>query len=64
MTWNVCWSYYKLIFERQFFYNNRKKLCFKKVTYGWDSHNNEAYNKTKLLRSFLNNNGMQEKTLN
>ena len=51
--------------------NNKSKDCFfhiieknyisKKVTYGWDNNNNEAYNNLNLLTFFLIKNGIEEK---
>ena len=51
--------------------NSNSKNCFfsiieknyisKKVTYGWDNENKEAYNNLKLLEFFLIKNGMNEK---
>ena len=50
--------------------NSNSKNCFfsiieknyisKKVTYGWDNKNKEAYNNLKLLEFFLINNGMDK----
>ena len=39
-----------------------KNYISKKVKYGWDQKNNEAYNKLKLLNYFLINNGMPKKS--
>ena len=36
-----------------FFAVIEKNYVSKKIVYGWDSQNNEAYNKTELLRLFL-----------
>ena len=51
--------------------NSNSKNCFfsiieknyisKKVTYGWDNKNKEAYNNLKLLEFFLINNGMDKR---
>jgi len=52
--------------------NSKSKDCFfsiieknyisKKVTYGWDNQNKEAYNNLKLLEFFLINNGMNKRS--
>ena len=44
-----------------FFYIIEKNYVSKKVTYGWDNDNNEAYNDLTLLNMFLIKNGMEEK---
>ena len=38
-----------------------KNYISKKVTYGWDNKNQEAYNNLKLLEFFLINNGINKK---
>jgi hypothetical protein len=38
-----------------------KNYISKKVTYGWDQKNDEAYNRIDLLNFFLINNGMNKK---
>ena len=43
-----------------FFTIIEKNYVSKKIIYGWDSKNNEAYNKTELLRFFLIKNGMNK----
>ncbi len=42
-----------------FFTIIEKNYISKKVIYGWDIENKEGYNDLKLLRDFLNKNGMQ-----
>ena len=41
-----------------------KNYVSKKVRYGWDYQNNEAYNNLSLLRSFLENNGIKKELFN
>jgi len=36
----------------------------KKVKYGWDNKNNEAYNDINIQRNFLSKNGMQSSKFN
>jgi len=43
------------------FYIIEKNYVSKKVTYGWDNDNNEAYNNLTLLNMFLIKNGMEKK---
>ena len=45
------------------FYIIEKNYVSKKVTYGWDNDNNEAYNNLTLLNTFLIKNGMEKKNL-
>ena len=45
-----------------FFSIIEKNYISKKVTYGWDNKNKEAYNNLKLLEFFLINNGMDKKS--
>ena len=45
-----------------FFYIIEKNYISKKVSYGWDNKNKEAYNNLKLLEFFLINNGMNKKS--
>ena len=44
-----------------FFSIIEKNYISKKVSYGWDNKNKEAYNNLKLLEFFLINNGMNKK---
>ena len=44
-----------------FFYIIEKNYVSKKVIYGWDNNNNEAYNNLDLLNLFLIRNGMEKK---
>ena len=46
-------------FDDVTFYIIEKDYVSKKVKYGWDEKNNEAYNDLDLLRSFLNKNGIR-----
>ena len=39
-----------------------KDYVSKKVSYGWDNKNKEAYNSINLLKSFLINNGMKKES--
>ena len=45
-----------------FFSIIEKNYISKKVSYGWDNKNKEAYNNLKLLEFFLINNGMNKKS--
>tara|TARA_B110001450_G_C17494954_1_gene429915 strand:+ start:68 stop:769 length:702 start_codon:yes stop_codon:yes gene_type:complete len=47
--------------KNNLFYIIEKNYVSKKVTYGWDNDNNEAYNNLSLLNLFLIKNGMKEK---
>ena len=42
------------------FFIIEKNYVSKKVVYGWDSENNEAYNNLSLVESFLINNGLKK----
>ena len=48
-------------FKDNFFSIIEKNYISKKVTYGWDQKNDEAYNRIDLLNFFLINNGMNKK---
>ena len=48
-------------FKDNFFSIIEKNYISKKVTYGWDQKNYEAYNRIDLLNFFLTNNGMNKK---
>ena len=48
-------------FKDNFFSIIEKNYISKKVTYGWDEKNDEAYNRIDLLNFFLINNGMDKK---
>ena len=45
-------------FNNKFFYFIEKNYVSKKVKYGWDNNNNEAYNDLHLQRIFLEENGI------
>ena len=45
-------------FEHKNFYFIEKNYISKKIKYGWDKNNNEAYNNLELLSNFLSINGM------
>jgi hypothetical protein len=45
--------------QNNFFHIIEKNYISKKVTYGWDNNNNEAYNNLSLLNVFLTKNGME-----
>jgi hypothetical protein len=47
--------------QNNFFHIIEKNYVSKKVTYGWDNNNNEAYNNLSLLNIFLTRNGMEKK---
>ena len=47
-------------FQPTFFDIIEKNYTSKKVKYGWDKKNKEAYNNLELLSSFLKNNGLKE----
>ena len=47
--------------ENNFFHIIEKNYVSKKVIYGYDSKNNEAYNNLNLLNLFLTENGMDKK---
>jgi len=47
--------------QNNFFHIIEKNYVSKKVTYGWDNNNNEAYNNLSLLKLFLIKNGMEKK---
>ena len=46
--------------KENFYHIIEKNYVSKKVTYGWDNKNNEAYNKLGLLNLFLISNGMEK----
>jgi len=46
--------------QNNFFHLIEKNYVSKKVTYGWDNNNNEAYNNLSLLNIFLIKNGMKK----
>ena len=48
-------------FKNVFFSIIEKNYVSKKVSYGWDDKNDEAYNRIDLLNFFLTNNGMNKK---
>jgi hypothetical protein len=50
-----------LNFKDNFFSIIEKNYISKKVKYGWDEKNDEAYNRIDLLNLFLINNGMNKK---
>ena len=50
-------------FNNNFFYFIEKNYVSKKVKYGWDNNNNEAYNDLKLQRVFLEENGIDSSRL-
>ena len=45
-------------FEHKNFHFIEKNYISKKIKYGWDKNNNEAYNNLELLSNFLSINGM------
>ena len=47
--------------QNNFFNIIEKNYVSKKVTYGWDNSNDEAYNNLSLLNLFLIKNGMEKK---
>ena len=50
-------------FNNNFFSFIEKNYVSKKVKYGWDNNNNEAYNDLNLQRIFLEENGMDSSRL-
>ena len=51
-------------FNNNFFSFIEKNYVSKKVKYGWDNNNNEAYNDLNLQRVFLEKNGIDSSRLN
>ena len=48
-------------YPNNFFSIIEKNYISKKVTYGWDTQNFEAYNNLELVNNFLIKNGMDKK---
>ena len=51
-------------YKNTFFDIIEKNYVSKKVRYGWDNKNSEAYNNLNLLSSFLTNNGIKKNLFN
>ena len=51
-------------FKDKLFYFIERNYISKKVKYGWDIKNKEAYNSLKLLEKFLLNNGFEREKFN